>query len=106
VNRAILRTVALAAFLAAGAAQAAGKTHTVRIEGMKFVPERLEVAPGDTVTWVNKDFVPHTVTAPKQKIESGELQQNKSWKYKVRGKGEVDYICRLHPVMHGTLVVK
>lgn len=105
-NRALLRTVALAAFVAAGAAHAAGKTHTVRIEGMKFVPEHLEVAPGDTVTWVNKDFVPHTVTAQKQHIESGDIQPNKSWKYKARAKGEIDYICRLHPVMHGTLIVK
>jgi plastocyanin len=106
VKRGFFTAVALAGLLAAGAAHAAGKSHTVRIEGMKFVPERLEVAPGDTVTWVNKDFVPHTVTAPKRKIESGDLQQNKSWKYKVGRKGEIDYICRLHPVMHGTLVVK
>jgi plastocyanin len=100
------RAAALAALLAAGAAHAAGKSHTVTIEGMKFVPERLEIAPGDTVTWVNKDFVPHTVTAAKQHLESGELQQGKSWKYKARTKGEIDYICRLHPVMHGVLVVK
>ena len=101
-----VRTVALAALLAAGAAQAAGKSHTVRIEGMKFVPERLEVAPGDTVTWVNKDFVPHTVTAAKQRIESGDIAQDKSWRYRARAKGEIDYVCRLHPVMHGTLIVK
>ena len=105
-NRAILRTVALAAFLAAGAAHAAGKTHTVRIEGMKFVPERLEVAGGDTVIWENKDFVPHTVTAQARHLESGEIQAGKSWRYKVGKKGEIDYICRLHPVMHGTLVVR
>ena len=101
-----LTAIALAALLAAGAAQAAGRSHTVRIEGMKFVPERLEVAAGDTVTWVNKDFLPHTVTAQKQRIESGEVAANKSWTYKAGKKGEIDYICRLHPVMHGTLVVK
>jgi plastocyanin len=106
VIRPSLRIVALAAFFAAGAAHAAGKTHTVRIEGMKFVPERLEVARGDTVTWVNKDFVPHTVTAAKQHLESGEIQASKSWSMKAKASGEMDYICRLHPVMHGTLVVK
>ena len=36
----------------------------MRIEGMKFVPERLEVAAGDRVTWTNRDFLPHSVTAP------------------------------------------
>jgi len=97
---------ALAVAFAATAAHGAGKAHTVRIEGMKFVPERLEVAAGDTVTWVNKDFLPHSVTAPESKVESGDLTQGKTWKLVARKKGEMNYICRLHPVMHGTLVVK
>jgi len=61
VLRAALVAICLAVFPAA--AVAAGKTHTVRIEGMKFIPERLEVAVGDTVVWTNKDFLPHSVTA-------------------------------------------
>ena len=73
---------------------------------MKFVPERLEVKAGDTVTWVNKDFVPHTVTAAKDKVESGDIAQGRRWTFKALRKGEMDYICRLHPVMHGTLVVR
>ncbi len=96
----------LALALGASAAYAAGKTHAVRIEGMKFVPERIEVAAGDTVIWTNRDIVPHTVTATAAKIESGEIQQDKSWKFVARKKGEINYICRLHPTMHGTLVVK
>src|SRR5882762_8231817 len=68
--RASLVLVCAAALFAAGA-QAAGKTHAVRIEGMKFVPERLEVAAGDTVVWNNKDFLPHSVTASEARVESG-----------------------------------
>ena len=34
------------------------KTHTVTIEGMRFQPEALTVARGDTIVWVNKDIVP------------------------------------------------
>ena len=86
--------------------QAAGKTHKVTIQGMKFVPERIEVAAGDTIVWSNKDIVPHTVTAAGAKVESGELQQGKSFKFVARRKGEMDYICRLHPVMKGVVVVK
>ena len=103
--RAALIAVCIAAFPAAGA-YAAGKTHTVRIEGMKFVPERLEVAAGDTVRWTNKDFVPHSVTASEAGVESGDLAQGKSWRFVARKKGEMHYICRLHPVMKGSLVVK
>ncbi len=71
---------------------------------MKFVPERLEVAAGDRITWTNKDFLPHTVTA--KGIESGELAEGKTFTYTARKPGEIAYICRLHPVMHGTIVVK
>jgi len=104
----LARPALAAALLLLGAvsAQAAGRNHVVRIEGMKFVPERVEVAAGDTVTWTNKDFLPHTVTAAAAKVESGELAPNKSWKFTAKRKGEMPYICRLHPSMHGTLVVK
>lgn len=71
---------------------------------MKFVPERLEVSAGDTIVWTNRDFVPHSVTAPG--VESGDLGENASWTLTVQDKGEIAYICRLHPVMRGRLVVR
>ena len=73
---------------------------------MKFVPDRLEVAVGDRITWTNRDFVPHSVTAKERGIESGDLTEGKSFNYVARKPGAIDYICRLHPVMHGTIVVK
>jgi len=73
---------------------------------MKFVPERLEVAVGDRITFTNADLVPHSVTAKAKGIESGDLAQGKSWTYVAQNKGEIAYICRLHPVMHGVVVVK
>ena len=73
---------------------------------MKFVPERLEVAAGDRVTWVNRDFLPHSVTAKEAGVESGDLAENARWTWTATKKGEMAYICRLHPVMKGTIVVK
>jgi plastocyanin len=73
---------------------------------MKFVPERLEVAAGDRINWINRDFVPHSVTAKAAGIESGDLAEGKNWTYVAKKPGEIAYICRLHPVMRGTLVVK
>jgi plastocyanin len=104
VLRAALVAICLA--LLPAAAHAAGKTHTVRIEGMKFVPERLEVAAGDTVVWTNKDFLPHSVTASEAHVESGDLAPNRTFRLVARRKGEMPYACRLHPVMKGLLVVK
>src|SRR4051812_28572716 len=88
------------------AGEAGAASHTVTIEGMKFVPERLEIKAGDKVIWVNKDFVPHTVTATKSGVESGDLAQGKRWTFTAKRRGEMDYICRLHPGMHGTLIIK
>ena len=99
------RTALFFAILLSGTS-AVASDHTVSIQGMRYVPERLEVAPGDTVRWINKDIVPHTVTAKNAGIESGELAQGKAWKLVVRKKGEVDYVCRLHPGMRGVLMVR
>jgi plastocyanin len=103
--RAALIAICLTVFPAA-LAHAAGKTHTVTIEGMKFTPERLEVAAGDIVVWTNKDFLPHSVTASGAKVESGDLVPGKTFRFVARKKGEMPYICRLHPVMKGVVVVK
>ena len=73
---------------------------------MKFVPDRLEVAVGDRVTWVNRDFVPHTVTSKQAGVESGELKESARWSWTAKKPGEISYICRLHPVMNGSIIVK
>jgi len=84
---------------------AAGKAREIVIEGIKFVPDRVEIAVGDTIKWTNRDLVPHTVTQGSD-IESGTIDVNKQWEYVARKKGEIDYICRFHPGMVGKLVVK
>ncbi len=104
-RRGIRAALFLAAALATGA-HAAGKSHAVTIEGMKFVPEQLQVAAGDTITWTNRDIVPHTVTSTVSKVESGDLQSGKSWKFTAKTKGEMPYVCRLHPGMKGVVVIK
>jgi plastocyanin len=78
----------------------------VAIEGMKFVPERLEVAVGDSVTWTNKDLVPHTVTAPGAHLDSGPIAPGASWNFVVRRRGELPYLCRFHPTMKAVVVAK
>ena len=73
---------------------------------MKFVPESLEVDEGDVVTWVNRDVVPHTVTAPEAGVESGAIAPGASWKLVARGRGDLRYVCRFHPTMKAVLVVR
>lgn len=82
------------------------KTHTVTIEGMRFQPEVLTVAQGDTVVWINKDVVPHTVTASTG-LDSGTIDAGQSWRYTAGQKtGEIVYVCTFHPAMKATLRIR
>ena len=101
--------VSFACLLQAGAgmdALAAPTTHTVVIVDMKFVPETLTVKRGDTVVWMNNDFFPHTATAQDSIFDSRDIATNKSWKYVATKKGSFPYVCKLHPTMKATLIIK
>jgi plastocyanin len=83
------------------------ETHVVTIEGMKFVPAVVTVKRGDTVTWQNKDLVPHTATATGGKpFDSGEIVSDKRWSWTARDAGRVSYDCTYHPGMKGVVVVQ
>jgi plastocyanin len=81
------------------------KSYTVDISQMKFTPETLEVNKGDTVTWVNKDYVQHDITDESNKSwTSGPLDKDMKWS-KIITKDE-DYFCSIHVVMKGKIRVK
>ena len=82
------------------------RTHTVTIEGMRFQPETLTIARGDSVAWVNKDVVPHTATSKAGSFDSQIIQADKSWKVTARKRGDFAYICTFHPTMKAILHVK
>lgn len=102
----LLPSLFLPAAHVAGAATAAPRVHTVLIEGMRFLPEGLTVAPGDTVVWVNRDMVPHTATSASGRFDSLEIAPGKSWTFTVRATGEFDYLCTYHPLMKAILRVR
>ena len=102
------RTLIVAATSAAAAslpAWAAGKTHTVRIEGMKFTPATLAVQAGDRITWQNQDVVPHTATAA-GRFDSGSIAPGKSWTQVAPPPGRYEVVCTFHPGMKAQLVVQ
>ena len=80
-------------------------TTTVEILNNAFNPPQLNVAPGTTVTWVNRDSVPHTVTADNGLFDSKELAPGASYPVVLDGAGTVTYHCKLHPEMRGSIVV-
>lgn len=86
--------------------QAAPAVHTVVIDGMRFIPHTVEVKPGDTVVWRNKDPFPHTVSASGTGPASPVIAAGASWRFKAGKPGSYPYLCTLHRTMTATLVVK
>ena len=90
----------------AGGATPANVTHVIDIRQLRFQPAVLTVSPGDTVVWINRDIVPHTLSALDAEWESEGLMTDGSWRRLVTGKGSVEYYCTYHPTMRGTIVLE
>ena len=82
------------------------KTHTVTVDGMRFQPDDLTVASGDTVVWVNKDLVAHTATSETGGFDSRIIQPEDHGRSPSRRRENFPYVCRLHPTMQAMLRVK
>jgi plastocyanin len=94
-------SVAVANDTAIAAAPAA-----VEIRDMQFEPEVLTIAAGTTVTWLNDDESPHTVTDKDRVFRSAALDTNDRFSYTFATPGEFTYFCTLHPMMVGKIVLK
>jgi plastocyanin len=77
----------------------------VEIHNMKFDPATLTVASGTTVTWVNEDSSPHTVTDKGKVFRSAALDTKDKFSYTFAAPGEFTYFCTIHPMMVGKIVV-
>ncbi|MFC4055840.1 cupredoxin family copper-binding protein [Actinomadura syzygii] len=80
--------------------------NAVSIKGFAFVPATLTVHAGATVTWTNDDEEPHTVTSGKGPLRSPAMDAKATYRHRFARPGTYDYICTIHPFMHGTVVVK
>jgi len=78
-------------------------THRVEIRDFAFQPASLTIAPGDTVTWINRDIVPHTATAEDQSWDTGSLDSNRSGSVVFTAGMSGAYFCRFHPAMRAEL---
>ena len=75
-----------------------------------YLPPRIEVAPGTTVTWENGDFEAHTVTAggpgrATGEFDSGLFPGGAAFGHTFEEAGEYPYYCTVHPWMAGSVVV-
>jgi len=88
------------------AAQKATAAPQVVIEHQKYVPAKLTVPAGTTVTWINRDADPHTVVGSSGEFRSPGLHTDESFSRRFTVPGTYAYFCTLHPLMTGTITVK
>lgn len=79
---------------------------TVEIKDFDFFPRDLTVLAGATVTWVNRDSVPHDATSDKGGWATGMLKPGQERTLVFDESGAFDYLCTIHPDMKARLVVR
>lgn len=84
----------------------AAENAEVAISGMRFGGGTVTIKAGGTVTWVNREAVPHTVTANDGSFGSENLGANASYSRTFEEPGTYNYYCKIHPTMRGTVVVE
>jgi plastocyanin len=84
----------------------AGPAATVSMDHSTFIPSELTVVPGTTVTWVNKETMPHTVVDMNKGFRSKTLAKDASFSFTFATAGDYDYQCSIHPNMKGKVIVK
>lgn len=99
-----VRTAVLAAIVMAMTSAHAEDT-TVMIDNFTFVPAQLTVKVGTTVTWKNRDDIPHTVVSA-GKFRSKPLDTDDSYSFTFTATGDYKYFCSLHPHMTGMIKVE
>ncbi len=83
-----------------------GQGEQVKIDNFSFTPQVLTIKAGVSVTWTNKDDVPHTVVSTTKKFASGVLDTDDRFLFTFNEPGTYDYYCSIHPHMTGRVVVQ
>ena len=76
-----------------------------------YIPSKIVIKQGNSVTWVNEDVAFHSVTsgyydASSEIFDSGYLDPEESFTFVFENIGTYDYFCTLHPWMKGQVIVE
>ena len=99
----------LAAVVLPGWAQNApqASADALSIDNFTFTPQTLTVKAGTTVTWTNKDDIPHGIGSANNAFpKSKALDTDDSYSFTFTTPGTYQYFCYVHPFMKGTIVVQ
>jgi len=78
----------------------------IGIDNFAFAPSPLTVKAGTTVTWINKDDVPHLIVSTQNRFHASPvLDTDQRYSATLTKAGTYDYFCSLHPKMQGKIIV-
>ena len=92
--------------LEGGGPTAAADGTQVVVDNFSFAPATATVPVGTTVTWTNRDDVPHNVVNPEQTFKSRVLDTDETFSHTFDVAGTYKYYCSIHPRMTGQVVVR
>jgi plastocyanin len=101
------RALGVVAVLAAAAPignVALAETIRVEVKNLAFAPASITAHVGDTIEWVNDDFVLHTATARNGDWDV-KLGPHQTGRTVVKKPGKIEYYCRYHPNMKGEVTI-
>ena len=84
------------------------KTQTieVKVDNFTFGPQTLTVPVNTTVTWVNRDDIPHVIVSNDGVFKSKALDTDEKYSFTFTKAGTYAYFCGIHPKMVGKVVVQ
>jgi plastocyanin len=83
----------------------AARSAKVEIEDFAYYPDPVTIEEGGKVIWQNEDSAPHTATAEDGSFDTGTLEEGKLKSESFKAPGTYEYVCSIHPQMHGTVEV-
>jgi len=81
-------------------------TAEVKVDNFSFGPATLTVTVGTTVSWTNRDDIPHTIVSTEKVFKSKVLDTDEKFSFTFTKAGSYPYFCSIHPKMTGSVVVQ
>jgi len=85
--------------------RAGSDTHDIAVDNFSFSPAKASVPVGTTVTWTNRDDIPHNVVSTGGAFKSPVLDTDEKFSHRFDSAGTFPYYCSIHPKMTGQIVV-
>jgi len=104
--RAALAVASAAALLVFVPASVGASPAEVNIEFSDYRPSKLDVLPGETVTWTNVSQRTHTVTSDRGTFDSAEVAAGGRFAFRFDSAGTYAYHCTIHPSITGEIDVR